>query len=72
MTVTVRPWGEYIAWSVVGVAWAVSLVGALTIGIFVAPIAAVATFVAAKLTHNGRGCSDSPPASESRFSMSPG
>ncbi len=72
MTVTVRPWGEYVAWSVVGVAWAVSLVGALTIGIFVAPIAAVATFVAAKLTHNGRGCSDSPPASESRFSMSPG
>jgi len=48
LSVARRPaahWGWFAAWFVAGSAFALGILGALTIGIFILPVAAVATFV---------------------------
>lgn len=48
------PWGWFLAWLVVGAGYGVALVGALSIGVFVLPVAVAAT-VAVASRSDGRG-----------------
>ena len=41
--------GAVAAWGVVGVLWAVALLGILSIGVFIAPVAIIATAVALRV-----------------------
>ena len=50
-----RPWAVFIVWSVVGGAYSLALIGILSIGIFVLPVAIVATVLAARLLSTQRG-----------------
>lgn len=49
-----RAWGWFVAWLVVGAGYGVALVGALTIGVLVLPVAVAATVAVASRSH-GRG-----------------
>ncbi len=52
-----RSWGWFGAWLLVGVAYGVALVGILTIGIFVLPVAIIGTVILARLPSSLRGVS---------------
>jgi hypothetical protein len=41
-----KPAGAVAAWGVVGVLWTVALLGILSIGVFIAPVAIIATAIA--------------------------
>lgn len=43
-----KPAGAVVGWGVVGALWAVALLGISSIGVFVAPVAIIATAVAAR------------------------
>jgi len=50
-----RPWGWFGAWALVGAAFAVSLVGILTVGIFVLPFAIIGTVLLTRSPSRLRG-----------------
>jgi len=52
---TRRSWGWFGAWSLVGVAYSVALVGILSIGIFVLPIAIIGTVLLVRMPASLRG-----------------
>jgi hypothetical protein len=52
---THRAWGWFGAWLLVGAAYAVGLVGILTIGIFVLPVAIIGTVLLARQPASLRG-----------------
>ena len=55
-TVSTGPsWGWFLAWVPVGAAWGLSVVGAMSIGILVAPVAALLTGGLFLLDHGRRG-----------------
>jgi hypothetical protein len=50
-----RPWIYFIIWMLVGGAWAMVIVGALSIGIFFIPVAAIATVFLVRKPSSRRG-----------------
>lgn len=50
-----RPWGWFVSWMLVGAADALAVIGILTIGILVLPVAVIATVLLARRASSLRG-----------------
>ena len=54
-----RDFGWFLLWTVVGAAYGLAVAGALTIGIFVLPVAVITTIVLARQRRSHRGLASS-------------
>ncbi len=50
-----RPWPMYFAWLLVALLWAATLLGMASIGIFILPVAGLATWLVARQPGSSRG-----------------